>query len=307
MMFVNSLKLFASNWVKCLKFLLYYFVVWGICVALFLPVFFTFKDIFVALFSEGGVSSCGVGVFNGSLGANLHNFLIVTFLAFFSTFEINLGMAIYGILIVFVLLPFLINVGKFTLNEMLYSYMTSKNKLGFFSALVKGLRKSLLFALCKTLHNIVFLAIMLTGVYAIGFVENPTFTTYLLPLVEFAFLVLIFSINQMTVLGWASALIVFDRSVASAYRKGRKAVKRHFWSIFGTTVLFFLLFWGLVILFGIYVLLIILPIATALLCVYNMTIFFTSQGMRFYINDTKILTPKKLEEVDNINKTASIL
>ena len=307
MMFVNSIKLFGSNWSKTLKFLLYYIVIWGICFALFLPVFFEFKDLVVANVQSANTLDSFNGVFKGALGTNLHNIIHTSFLICVDAFNANLGLAIYGLVVVFVFLPFFINIGKYALNEMLYSYMTSKTKIGFFSALVKGLKRSVVFSLCKTFYNILFFAIAFSAVYGIGLVEDAFFISYFLPLVIFFVLVLLFTLNQITVLGWGPASIVFDCNAFSAYRKGIKAVRRHFWSIFGTTLIYFLLFWALAMIFGIYSLIVLVPIISALLCIYNMVVFFSSQGMRFYVNEKNILTPKKLEEVDNINKTAYIL
>lgn len=307
MTFVNSLKLFGSNWGKALKFFLFYLVIWGFCFVLFLPVFFEFKDLVVSSFQNANLLNCFNGVFQGSFGVNLHNIILTTYMTLLAVFQANLGLAIYGLIVSFIILPFLINIGKYTLNLMLYSYMTSKSKIGFFSALVKGLKNSVVFALCKTFYNVLFLALGLLAVYGIGLINDIFFITYFLPIVEFVVLVGFFSINQISVLGWSSALIVFDCNVFSAYRKGLKAVNRHFWSTLGVTILYFMLFWAVVMIFGVYTMTVLVPLFAALLCVYNMVSFFTSQGMRFYVSDKKILTPKKLEEVDNLNKTAYIL
>lgn len=307
MMFINSIKLFGSNWVKVLKFLLYYVVIWGLCFALFLPVFFEIKDVVLENLQSEQIQSCLVGVFQGGLGENLYKIIHIVLITCADIFAANLGMAIYGLIVAFVFLPFLISIGKFAFDEMLYSYMTSKAKIGFFSALVKTLKRSVLFSLCRTGYNIIFLAGVFAVVYGFGQISNAFFITYFLPLTLFVVLVLLFSLNQIIILGWAPATIVFDCNVFSAYRKGVKAVKRHFWTIFGTTGLFFILFWALSMIFGVYVLIALIPIMAAMLCVYNMVVFFYSQGMRFYVNENNILTPKKLEEVDNINKTAYIL
>ncbi len=306
MTFVNSLKLFGSNWVKVLKFFLFYVVIWGLCFALFLPTFFEFQDLIVSLFHPTAINSF-TGVFYGSLGGNLHNLFNSVLNVCITAFQTNLGLAIYGLVVMFVFLPFLLNIGKYTLQEMLYYYMNSKSKVGFFSALVKSLKKSLSFAICKTLFNILFLAIVLSALYGLSLVTDANFVTYGLPWVVFVVLVLLYSLNLLCVLGWAPAMIVFDCNVFKAFRKGIKAVKRHFWATVATSALAFALFWAIVLVLGVITLAVLVPIMTAFLCIYNMVVFFTSQGMRFYVNETNILTPKKLEEVDNINKTAYIL
>lgn len=307
MTFLNSLKLFGKNWVKALKFILYYFVIWGVCFALLLPCFFEFKDLILSAFKTAETLNAMNGVFGGVVGQGV-SFLLTSSSAFaVSAFVQNVGLAIYGLIVILIILPFLINVGKYAFNEMMYSYMTSKNKLGFFSALVKTLKRSLVFALCKTLYSLLFVVVMAFSLYGLSLISDPVFVVYFLPLVAFTVLVLLYTLNQLCVLGWASAMIVFDCNVFAAFRKGFKAVKRHFWSTFATTALYFSLFWAIMIVFGIFSFVVLLPIMTALLCIFDMVVFFTSQGMRFYVNDTKILTPKKLEEVDNIHKTSYIL
>ncbi len=305
MVFVNSLRLLFSNWGKALKFFLYYIVVWGLCAVLFLPVFFEFKALFTSNLKE--LADCFAGVFKGTIGQNLHLIVGTVFDFVKDIFTQNLGLAIYGLIIVLLVLPFLINVGKYTLDFMLYSYMTSKIQIGFFSALVKNLKKSLLFALCKVVYNVLFLAITVLAVFGLGRINDAKFIRYGLPILSILVLVLLFTLNQVLVLGWTPALIVFDCNVVTAFRKGVKAVKRHFWKTFGVTFCYFLLFWVLIAVFGVYSMAVLVPVMTILLAVMDMTVFFTSQGMRFYVNDTQILTPKKLEEVDNINKTAYIL
>ena len=305
MVFLNSLKLFKSNWVKTLKFFLYYIIVWGICFALILPSFFEFRTIVLNNFASAGIGF--FGVFSGNVGINLQHLIEVSINTVLELFSINLGLAIYGILVVFVFLPFLINLGKYALSYTLYYYMTSNNEMLFLSALVKSLKRSLVFAFFKTLYNILFFAVTFSVLYGLSQIPNAFFIEFFMWVVVFVVLTLFFAIEQMTVLGWIPALIVFDCNVFSAFKKGVKAVKRHFVKTFIVAMLHFAVFWALVMIFGVWIFALIIPAMTIVLCVYNMTAFFTSQGMRFYITPNKILTPKKLEEVDNINKTASIL
>ena len=105
MMFVNSIKLFGSNWTKVLKFLLFYVVIWGLCFVLFLPVFFEFRSIVAVDFQSASLFDCFVGVFNGGLGQNIFNIIQTAVAICVDVFEANLGLAIYGLVISFVFLP----------------------------------------------------------------------------------------------------------------------------------------------------------------------------------------------------------
>lgn len=307
MTFLNSLKLFCSNWLKTLKFILYYVAIWGICFALLLPAYYEFKTLLVSSFESTNALNAMGGAFSGSIGESLY-FLLQNLTNFVvAMFTQNLSIACYAVIVVLIILPFLINIGKYAFNEMMYSYMTSKTKVGFFSALIKSLKRSVVFAICKTFYNLFFTAIVLFSLYGLSLISDMIFVTYFLPITAFLVLVVLYTFNQLTVLGWASAMIVFDCNVFSAYRKGFKAVKRHFWATFATTALYFSLFWAIMIVFGPYSFIGLVPLMSALLSIFDMVIFFTSQGMRFYINKTKILTPKKLEEIDDIYKSSAIL
>lgn len=305
MSFLYSLKLFGNNATKALKLLIYYIAIWGVCFALLLPVGFAFKDLISSGFKE--ISSSFMGVFQANFGQGLFA-LIGSICGFISTiFVSNPALASYGLIVLFLILPILINIGKFTYSEMIYRYMTSLAKVGFFSTLVRSLKTSVVYAILRTLHNLLFVAIAIFGIYGLAQVQNTVFIAYLLPLLTYVVLVVVFTANQLLVLGWMSALIVFDCNVFCAYKKGIKAVGRHLLSTFGTTTLYFVLFWALVMIFGIYTLLVLIPLFSALICVFNLVVFFTSQGMRFYYTKQNIRTPKKLEEVDSIHKTAYLL
>lgn len=305
MSFLYSLKLFGNNATKALKLLLYYLVIWGVCFALLLPIGFAFKDLISSGFKE--ISGTFTGVFQHNLGQGLFALIGSIYGFVVAIFTANPALASYGVIVLFLILPILLNIGKYTYSEMIYRYMTSLAKVGFLGTLIKSLKSSVVYAILRTLHNLVFLAIAIFGIYGLAQVQNDMFITYLLPLVIYVLLVVVFTANQLLVLGWKSALIVFDCNVFCGYKKGIKAVRRHFVSTLTATTLYFVLFWAFAMIFGFYTLFVLVPLFSALICVFNLVAFFTSQGMRFYYSKQQIRTPKKLEEVDSINKTACLL
>lgn len=305
MVFRSSWNLFKANWVKTLKFFLYYIVVWGICFAMFLPVFFEFKDLVISNFNSFGVNFSGA--FAGAIGPNIQNFAHALVKSVVDVFNANIGLAIYGFIVVFVFLPFLINLGKYALCKSLYSYMTSNSKIGFFSSYVASLKHSVVFALAKTAYNVIFMACTAALVFGIAHIESEVFVRSFLCAVEFFVIVLFFTTNHLLVMGWIPANIVFDCGIVKAYVKGMKAVTRHFWKTFALTAIRFALFWLSVFIFGFYVMSVLIPLMAIALLFFGMITFYISQGMRYYVSASKIMTPKRLEEVDNINKTASIL
>jgi 1,4-dihydroxy-2-naphthoate octaprenyltransferase len=78
-------------------------------------------------------------------------------------------------------------------------------------------------------------------------------------------------------------------------------------TIFSTAFVIYLLAIVLSIILGIYSIIIILPIISPLLHIFEMVSFFSSQGMRYYVDNDTILSPKKLEEVDKLEDAKYIL
>ena len=307
MTFFNSMKLFGSNWDKVWKLFLYYLFVWGITACLLLPCFFEFGSIIKADIQDTNVVASYTTVFHPSFGSYLNSMLVLVYTIFLDCVASNLGLLIYGFIVLFVFLPFLLNIGKYAVCEMLYGYMASKTKLGFFSSLFKTLNKSTLYSLCKTLYSLLFYALIIYLVFILGMVENTFFQTYFLGICEILVLAILFTLNKVTTACWAPASIVFGCSVVSAYNRGIKVVFRHFGKILLVALLIFLLFFIVTFIAGVYSFVLTIPLVAVTLCMFDMTTFFTSQGMRFYVNETTIMTPKKLEEVDNINKARYII
>ena len=86
-----------------------------------------------------------------------------------------------------------------------------------------------------------------------------------------------------------------------------QAVLRKWQSIYSTSFVLYILAIVLSMVMGIYSLIIILPIFSPLLHIFEMTAFFQSQGMRFYVDSQSIISPKKLEENDKIDDIKYLL
>ena len=307
MTFVNSIKLFCSNWDKVLKLFLYYLFVLCVTVLLLLPVFFAFAEIIKSNLQVSGVASNYLTIFHASFGSYLHNVLSVILNIVKDAFSANAGLTVYAFLVVFLFLPFLFNVGKYVICEMLYGYMANKSKVSFFSALFKTLNKSLLYALAKTFYDIIFMSAIFACVFAVGLVDSVNFQTYFLSLCEILILIVFFTLNKISTTGWAPAIIIFGVSVDKGYRRGIKVVSRRFFKTLLVNFLSYLIFFLFTYIAGIYSLVVTIPLITALLCTFDMITFFTCQGMRYYINSKIIMTPKKLEEVDSFKKAKYII
>ncbi len=307
MTFLNSIKLFCSNWEKVLKLFLYYLFSLAITALLLLPVILVFKDVINENINSALVTSNYLTVFHSTFGGYLNGVFSLIFEIVSDAFMKNAGLVVYAFLVVAIFLPFLFNVGKYVICEMLYGYMANKSRVSFFGVFFKTLNRSLLYALCKTFYDLVFVAVVVASVFSVGLVENVYFQTYFLPLCVFLILVVAFTLSKVSTTCWAPAMIVLGVSVDKGYRRGARVVARHFGRALFVNLILYVCFFAFTYMVGIYSLVVTVPLLTALLCMFDMITFFSSQGMRYYINSKIIMTPKKLEEVDSFKKTKYII
>ena len=122
----------------------------------------------------------------------------------------------------------------------------------------------------------------------------------------FAFVILtalLMSIKELFNAGWAPAKVVYDHNILSSYTIGMRAVLRRGARVFSTAIIVYLL----AVVLGLYSIIIILPILPAFIHIFEMVCFFSSQGMRFYVDNDTILSPKRLEEVDKLEDAKYII
>lgn len=308
MMFKNSLKLFASNFDKVWKYLLYGIIVLGIVIGLMMPYLDVLKDVISANWTSSILDKIpSTGLLYGSDVAGLFGaiweFLYGCVKMLFTTY---LGAGIYFAFLLLFFLPFLLNIGKYAVNEMLYNYMSSQTKLSFCVALVKTLKSSVVYSVFKTIMSIPVSAIYVLMFYAIASVDGKIFS-YFLPVVVIISFSFVGAFTQTFVSGWAPASVVCGFNIFKSYRIGIRSVFRRYARVLSTSFLMNMLFIFLLMGFGIVSAVVLIPLYLGLNNMFEIVMFFGSQGMRYYIDGEKFLTPKKLEQTDNIQKTKYLL
>lgn len=308
MMFKNSARLLCANFDKVWKLLVYHILCFALCFGL-LAIFY---DFFVSYIVSAWENAALSGVFaNGtfygySVADVLHGLTHAVWGFFAGIFTANVGIGIYFCLIVFYLLPFLLNIGKYVVDEMMYGFMASAQKQSFTGTFLRTLGRSTQFASIKTLFAMPFNALIVASMFGLSVIQNDIFA-YILPLAFAIIPALLFAFKQTFNAGWAPAMIVYDVNVFKAFSIGQRAILRRGARVFSTAFVIYLLAIVLSLILGVYAIIIILPIILPFSHIFEMTAFFSSQGMRFYVDLDTILTPKKLEEVDKIEKAKFIL
>ncbi len=308
MMFKNSFRLFCANFDKVWKYLVYQILCLGIVCALLAPFYGVISSSVVEAWNGADLGSFFANgtFYSANLLKTLSSIVNAIIMFFELMFGANLFCGIYFLVIVLLVRPILLGIGRYTICEMMYGYMSSCSKTSFTGRLLGTLKKSLPYAVLKTLYSLPFGALILASFYGITRVSVDWFV-YLVPIVIVVLPSIFMAFKQTFIAGWASAMIVFDGNVFSSYRKGMSAILRRGFKVFSTAFVIFVLALILVMVIGVYSVIILLPCVSPLLCIFEMVAFFSSQGMRFYVDADTIKSPKKLEEIDKIEKTKYLL
>ena len=307
MMFKNSVKLLCANFDKVWKLLVYHILSIGLCIGLICVFYNYYIDAGTIALNESSLKTFTLtGTFYGSTLADgltaVADFVIIFFREIFS----NVGIGIYFVIIAFILLPLLLNVGKIVTCEMMYGYMSSCQKQSFTGTYLKMLRSSFSYAIVKVFYSMPFNALIVLSMWALTRVDNEIFD-YIMP---FAFVIvpaLFMAFKETFNAGWAPAKVVYNQNVFKSFNIGMRAVLRRGARVFSTSFVIFLLAIVLSMVIGVYAIIIILPLISPLIHIFEMVMFFSSQGMRFYVDNDTILSPKRLEEIDRIEDAKFIL
>ena len=308
MTFKNSLKLLCTNFADVWKLLVYHILSIAFCGGLLAIFYGQYVDLINFAAAETGIASVfQAGTLYGASFSTalaiIVNFVITFFITMFAS---NVGVGVFFCIIVFLVLPFLLNVGKIVMCELAYGYMSACQKQSFIGTFFKTLRVSIPYALIKTLYAIPFNCLIAAAVWGLTRI-NFIGLEVLFPFVFVIAVALVCSFKQTFNAGWAPARVVYNENIAKSYAIGGRAVFRKGLSIFSTAFVIYILSIVLSLVLGAYSIIIILPIISPLLHIFEMTAFFQSQGMRFYVDGQTIFSPKKLEENDKIEDIKFLL
>lgn len=308
MMFKNSCKLLFANFSQVWKLLVYHILSIAFCFGLLCVFYHDYIDIGTLAYEEAGLKNVwSTGTMYGTSFANALTSVINFCISFLKImFTTNVGKGIYFIAIVFIVLPILINIGKVVTCELLYGFMSACQKQSFVGTFLKTLKTSLVYSLLKTFYSLPFNALVVAGMWGLTRVEGGFFV-YLLPYIFVILSAILMAFKELFNAGWAPAKVVYNHNIFKSYRIGMRAVFRRGARVFSTAFIIYLLAIVLSMVLGLYALIIILPIISPLVHIFEMVAFFSSQGMRFYVDNDTILSPKRLEEVDKIEDAKYII
>ena len=311
MMFRNTYRLLLANFVPFWKDFLYKIIVLTVMFLLALPVlsFVTSLTNYSAIISQiNTLFTTFPFVDMSAYFTQVYNFANLVLQSIGELFGSSALVGIYLSLLTFIVFPFFITLSELALSEVLYGYMASQTKYGFTASYLRKMGKSSVYSIFKTLISLPFAALAFGAAYGILHLFIIGFLPAMyVPVVILLFPILIYGFKITLFSGWAPSIIVFNIGVFKGMGRGMIAVFRRFFKAYSTVSMLLLVNILISTLFGFMSVVLILPLLLLALIIFQMVMFFGSQGMRYYVDPDTILSPKKLEETDKFKKTKSII
>lgn len=186
--------------------------------------------------------------------------------------------------------------------------MTSLSKNSFTVNFVDNLGKSSGYSILKTLMEIPFWALFIGGLWGLLKLSMASVEMQILaPLFMFIFVVFCTATKTTILNGWAPSIVAFRKCAGSAFKKGLKSVARNYTSTLSSFSVVMIFMVALILIFGPYAFILVLPLMALINAVFGQVLFFESQGMNYYITPENIIKPRKLEQADNMKKVKFII
>lgn len=307
----NSIKLCIANFSLFWKLFLYKILAFGLSIVSFLPILSKIKEVFMG----SGFLNKFNSFFNGSFLAHTSNLfsnlnsLFNSFINGLQYLASNYTIAfIYLLLVVFVIIPFLFKLSDVPTSETVYSYMASLNKNSFSINFTSCLGRSIGYAFTRTILELPFTLLLVFGAFGItNFAVTSVSATMLATMLMFVFVVFVLDLQITLFSGMAPSMVAFNTNSIRGLQKGFKAIRRNFWSVLSSFAVILTISTGVVYLFGLYSMIVLIPLISLINSVFGQVLFFESQGMNYYLSPDKIINPRKLEQADNIKKVKLII
>lgn len=308
MMYKNSFKLVFSNFNLVWKLLLFFIFV----VALFGSIgYFACQSIFDSI-GISGILADVVEDFN----TFIKTFDATTFLVAIEAAATEVSNLVVNniadiwqyfliMALIFVILPSIVhNFYLMSTCNVLHHYMGSNSNFGFTASLFCGFWKNVRYQLMclVTIFPMKMLTYFLV-VRSFALLGSSILALKILsPFIITSVYVILTSLRVTLFSGWVPYMVVKNAGVMAGLVNGFKCIRKRFFRIFGASIgvvltIFLISVLGLFT-FGVS-LIITAPAAFLFIATFDMVSFYTSNGLRFYVDSSSVYAPKKTEMVES--------
>ncbi len=242
-----------------------------------------------------------------SIFTSVYEFLVNTGALIANNLSTVLPFLIVFSLILCLGFKFTIGLVELPLADCVYNTMASNSRFNLGASFVKNLKASVklqLSKLCVVLPvEIIFVALSTSVLFLYAF--DVAWLNVLVPLI-WAFVVIVLITIKYTLFAlWTPAKAIFEYGSWRSLRKAFSSLRGNVCAMFGRTLLLTIACFilnGLMIMFTYMVgLIVTLPLSLFVFIVYGLVMTFYLNGLRFYVREKEIITPKKKENWERVS------
>lgn len=229
-----------------------------------------------------------------------------------SNFVQVLPLLILLFVIVGVFGSFVFNLMHIPSTECIYGYMGSLSKLGFSGCFIRHIKLSIKYALARTLIVLPYDIMMLWAVF--GSMELYTLGgvwSVLASFVVILVIVLLYALRNVLFGNWATSIVVKQCGVwaglGDSVRDNFKVFRTNMPISMVLVLIIVALNMASVMFTAGVGLFLTIPCSMLLMYVFNNMMYFYGNGLRFYIDKDKIVSPRKIENYESINTLKDII
>lgn len=225
---------------------------------------------------------------------------------FFKIPKVGLSIKLFFLLIIGVMARLLFGFSELAITGILDGHMSAKARYGFLSTYLQNLGKSVRYQVIKIFFTLPYDFLIYLVMRALVLLYAFTPIRLFLPLIIMMSLIILIAFRMTALACWGPAIIIDKMGVFKGIKKSFAIIfcKKMFWSIFSQRILIIVITFT----FNMFILMftmgaglfITIPMTILWYSAFNMTVYYTATGRRFYTDtDTVVTSPREIPEKNN--------
>lgn len=214
--------------------------------------------------------------------------------------------------VVFVVGNFLFHFMSIPMSEVIYGFMGSSARLSFVGCFFSNFGRSVRYALCRLVTSLpVDVAIFAVFVLMLKFLPFSGIMAFVSSFVLVLALIVLISF-RMTLFGlWTPSIVVQNRGIWKAFGTSVKVSFKNFRTVFPTYLLAVLIVLAVNLAFAIFTCgvgcIISVPASVVFSVILANVLYFHFSGLRYYIDKSRIICPKKIDDQEHLRDVKFIV
>ena len=215
----------------------------------------------------------------------------------------SLSLNLIAICVAFIFLCVFVNMAQLPMTDVIKGHMSSLTKFGFCGAYLRNFWNSLKQGIVLFLVKLPFWAIIVvSGYYVLNLMTLSSIWAILSPMLFALIAIIVISIQNTVFACFTPCLALHNCGVFKALNMGGKTVSKRFYRTWSNNIVFVVFAFVINFVCARYTygvsLLVTLPATIVMNTIFNLVVYYESQGMRYYIDSNTIIYSKEFSEQD---------